>query len=225
MHPIDVLYWLMLLPRSYGYPILMHFLPLVKTGLFHRLILMSGSALSPTTIATEADFHAQSLAKAVNCDTSLDPSLLLECLRTKSVNELNSVNLGSDDPFQTTFGPIVDGLLIPADPRSLMESENSSSQHSLYQHTIGMKSGSSSASKVPSHSLMFGFAKTADAPSILTEHEERNGIDVTRRNRILYDFIKNIIDYYQEVSTWTRQCIESCTSGWRRAVRDTTDRW
>lgn len=163
---------------------------------------MSGSALSPLTISTEADFFTQSLAKAVNCDITLDPSHLLECLRTKSLDELNKVNLGTEESLQTTFGPIVDGLLIPTDPLSLMESENSSSHHLTYQHTIGLKSSSSSSSapRSPSHSLMFGFVKT-DAPFIFTDQEERNGIDPGRRNRILYDFVKNLIDYYQEVSS------------------------
>lgn len=183
----------------------------MHTGLFSRVILMSGSALSPVTISTESDFHTQSLAKAVNCDTSsLDPSLLLECLRTKSVSELNKVNLlaATDETssFQTTFGPIVDGLLIPADPRSLMESENSSSHHLTYQHPIGLKSGSSSSiMKTPSHDLLFGFV-TNEAPSIFTDQEERNGIDAGRRNRIIYDLVKNMIDYYQEVS-YMRICV------------------
>ena len=171
------------------------------TGLFCRLILMSGSALSPLTISTEADFYTQSLAKAVNCDTSLEPSHLLECLRTKSVGELNKVNLGIDESFTTTFGPIIDGLLIPTDPRSLMESENSSSHHLTYQHPIGLKSGSSSITRSPSHSLLFGAVKT-EAPSIFTDQEERTGIDAARRNRILYDLVKSMIDYYQEVSNW-----------------------
>lgn len=163
---------------------------------------MSGSALSPFTISTEADFFTQSLSKSVNCDITLDPSHLLECLRTKSLDELNKVNLGNGESLQTTFGPIVDGLLIPTDPRSLMESENSSAHHLTYQHTIGLKSSASSSSSAPrsvSHSLMFGFVKT-DAPFIFTDQEERNGIDPGRRNRILYDFVKNLIDYYQEVS-------------------------
>lgn len=203
-------------------------------GLFNRVILMSGSALGPSSIARDSDFFTQSLAKAVNCESSssspsssqdhhlLTPSSsqasssqpssssssqqqqqqqILECLRTKSVDELNKVNYGIDDSFRVTFGPIVDGLLIPQDPLLLMESENSSSHHLSYLHPMGLRSMMPGSSKPP-HSLMMGVT-SMESPFIFTDIEEKTGIDGLRRDRILYSFIKNIIDYYQEVSDIT----------------------
>lgn len=197
---------------------------------------MSGSALSPLTISTEADFFTQSLAKAVHCDGSSpgasssassqaasqassssssssnghlnvasanpngasDSNALLECLRSKSLDELIKVSYGIDDTFKISFGPIVDGLLIPTDPRILMESSNGSSNHLSYLHPMGLRSSSASTISKPAHALLFGVTKT-ESPFIFTESEEKSGIDSLRRDKILYSFIKNIIDYYQEV--------------------------
>lgn len=211
-----------------------------EIGLFARVILMSGSALSPTTIARDSEFFTQSLAKAVNCDSnsgssssaasssqdhhlltqssqvssqsssssSSSPSShhqqqqhqqtqLLECLRSKSVDELTKVNFGIDDSFRVSFGPIIDGLLIPVEPASLMESDNASGHHLSYLHPLGLKSNSQS--RTP-HSLLFGVSACEAPLALFSENEEKNGIDGLRRDRILYSFIKNIIDYYQEVS-------------------------
>jgi hypothetical protein len=37
------------------------------SGLFSRVILMSGSALSPWAIARDTDIYSKNLAKALNC--------------------------------------------------------------------------------------------------------------------------------------------------------------
>lgn len=170
---------------------------------------MSGSALSPVSISSEADYFSQTLAKAVNCDSGPDSSHLLECLRTKSVDELNKVNFGIEDSFRTSFGPIVDGLLIPTDPSLLMESENSSGHHLSYLHPMGLRQMTHGSPK-PVHSLLFGVVRT-EAPFVYTESEEKNGIDGLQRDRILYSFIKNIIDYYQEVSYLGSVLSQNCS--------------
>lgn len=187
---------------------------------------MSGSALAPWTIARDTDSFTKFLAKSVNCPDSGSSSSsfhssqttghssehlhssspsgssgsgLIECLRTKSVEELLKVNFDHhDESFKTSFGPIIDGLLIPADPLMLMESENDSTHHLSYLHPMGRQLSSSASSK-PVHSLMFGVTRT-EAPFIFTQDEETYGIENLRRDQILYSLIKNIIEYYQEVS-------------------------
>jgi len=185
---------------------------------------MSGSALSPLSIARESDYFTQYLAKAVNCDSNSNTNpvqqqhsqdifptssssstsasalqhQMLECLRAKSIDELNKVSFGIEDSFRTSFGPIIDGLLIPTDPLNLMESENSSSHHLSYLHPMGLRTMMPGSSKPP-HSLLFGVSRN-EAPDMFTEQEERTGIDGLRRDRVLYSFIKNSVDFYQEVS-------------------------
>ena len=92
----------------------------------------------------------------------------------------------------------MDGLLLPTDPNILMESSNGSSNHLSYLHPMGVRSNSPSTVVKPAHGLLFGVTKT-ESPFIFTESEEKSGIDSLRRDKILYSFIKNIIDYYQEV--------------------------
>lgn len=93
------------------------------------MVLMSGSALSPWAISRDAEWFTRYLAKAVNCGVHSDSSVLLECLRGKPVDELIKVNLQVEEAFKSAFAPMVDGVLLPAEPRILMESKNDSSHH------------------------------------------------------------------------------------------------
>ena len=70
-------------------PCLTHVLRAVV--LFHRAILMSGSALSPWAMIPDPVHVTVRLAKALNCSMSND-GVLLECLRSKSVHELVNVD-------------------------------------------------------------------------------------------------------------------------------------
>ena len=182
---------------------------------------MSGSSLAPWAIGRDADFYLESLAKSVNCDPSSSSFELIQCLRSKSVEDLVKADFYDDDIYKTSFGPIIDGLLIPSDPISLMESINDSSHHLSYLHPMGKQqqsqshsfpstspssfsSSSSSTSiknKPTSHSLLAGVTKT-EMPFIFTDSEEKFGIEFSeeKRDSILYSLITSIVDYYQEVS-------------------------
>ena len=156
-------------------------------GLFARVILMSGSNLAPATLATEAELFSATLAKGAGCDASADPAILLQCLRTKDAQQLVKVGVGAVDGVagQTAFGPIVDGLLVPSDPLSVMQSDNGSSAFA----------GSPRTSARP-HDLLIGVT-SMEAPASLTQTEAGGGggIDVGRRNRILYDVMRRLTDH------------------------------
>ena len=80
-------------------------------GLFHRAISESGGCSYRTTTASEGRSRTESLIRAVGCDTAANT---LACLREVSIDEL----LANSDGF----GPIVDGGVIPDQPRALFDS-------------------------------------------------------------------------------------------------------
>ncbi|CAG2120047.1 unnamed protein product, partial [Medioppia subpectinata] len=55
--------------------------PMAK-GLFARVILMSGSALSPWAIARDTDIYAKTLAQTLNCPLH---ESIVDCLRKRKI--------------------------------------------------------------------------------------------------------------------------------------------
>lgn len=86
----------------------------ISRGLFHRAILMSGSALSDWALNNNPQQVTMQVAKRLNCP--IEDSKLGECLRQKSYKEISNITVLAPE-FVTIFGPIVDGLVIPSDPR------------------------------------------------------------------------------------------------------------
>ena len=100
-------------------------------GLFHRAVGQSGGCVTYRNEAAEAEQQVEAFAQAVGCADAADE---LVCLRGKSAAELlisapvdggmpgapggSRFNGGS---ARWEFDPIVDGTLIPAQPRALVE--------------------------------------------------------------------------------------------------------
>lgn len=82
----------------------------VAKGLFHRAILMSGSALSDWALNYNPQQITMQVAKKLNC--SIEDGKLGECLRSKSYQEILNVSVTALE-FLTIYGPIVDGLVVP----------------------------------------------------------------------------------------------------------------
>lgn len=83
-----------------------------STGLlFHRAILMSGSALSPWAMVREPARFARQVAKHANCSPELPHPHLLKCLRERPLDALLSTPIDVPE-FSTAFGPSVDGVVI-----------------------------------------------------------------------------------------------------------------
>nr|XP_022919019.1 uncharacterized protein LOC111427894 [Onthophagus taurus] len=97
--------------------------------LFQRAILMSGSALSDWALATNPSDVMQSVAKALGC--GLDQESLINCLRKKRLYDvLDAVPPVSQ--YETRFGPVVDGRVIPDSPEKMMKSDILSSFEVMY---------------------------------------------------------------------------------------------
>ncbi|XP_066143229.1 neuroligin-4, X-linked-like isoform X1 [Euwallacea fornicatus] len=84
--------------------------------LFHRAILMSGTALSDWGLVKKPLDVSIQVAQALNCQLTDN---FAACLRKKSLNELMDAT-PETDPFKTTFGPVVDNIFVPNDPKKLM---------------------------------------------------------------------------------------------------------
>ncbi|KAK9727813.1 Carboxylesterase family [Popillia japonica] len=82
-----------------------------KGVLFHRAILMSGSALSPWALVQEPSRYAAQVAIHANCSLELPHSYLLKCLREKPLEVLMSAPIIAQE-FAFAFGPSVDGVVI-----------------------------------------------------------------------------------------------------------------
>ncbi|KAH7646391.1 neuroligin-4 [Dermatophagoides farinae] len=160
-------------------------------GLFHRAIMISGSALSPWAIASDSIFHAKNFAKVLGClENPKMEKDVLECLRHKTVQEILSIDLKIPTHL-TAFGPIIDGIVIPNDPQVLMSKPNS---------IFG------------SYELLFGVVKT-ESYNLFSMYDERHGIDLSRRDRLLRTLIRNLFNYHlqeifltivNEYTDWTR---------------------
>jgi len=151
--------------------------------------MLSGSALSPWAVASDAIKHGKTVANAVGCSVENSSGStsgaskiaaaekLLECLRQKPVEQLLSVELHTPAHL-TSFGPVIDGIVIPGDPKAMMSKPNS-----IFAN----------------YPLLFGITK-AEAFDQFSAYDERHGIDISRRDRLLRTLVRNLFQFHlQEI--------------------------
>lgn len=90
---------------------------------FHRAIVQSAFPTLRTPTRAEAEAQGHVFAARLGCT---DPSTLLPCLRTKTRNEVliagtQAMEQVVEQPNRVHWRPIVDGLVIPDQPRALFE--------------------------------------------------------------------------------------------------------
>ncbi|XP_019617797.1 PREDICTED: neuroligin-3-like [Branchiostoma belcheri] len=91
-----------------------------STGLFKRAIVQSGSSLATWGMTQEPWHYATVLAHKVDCCTS-NFSRMVDCLRGKPLDGLLSAHVQPDGPqYFISFGPVVDGDIVPDIPINLM---------------------------------------------------------------------------------------------------------
>lgn len=140
--------------------------------------MISGSALSPWAIASDAIYHARNFAKILGClENPRMEKMVLECLRHKTIEDILSIDLKIPTHL-TAFGPIIDGIVIPNDPQSLMSKSNP---------LFG------------SYELLFGVVKT-ESYNLFSNYDEQYGLDLSRRDRLLRTLIRNLFNYHLQVS-------------------------
>lgn len=84
-------------------------------GLFHRAILLSGSALSSWAIVQEPMVYSLEIARQLNCTSNTDEfqnqEHIIDCLREIPIGELMKTKVLAPT-FLNAFGPSIDGVVI-----------------------------------------------------------------------------------------------------------------
>ncbi|XP_054287822.1 neuroligin-4, X-linked-like [Macrosteles quadrilineatus] len=148
-----------------------HFLaisPAVMAGLFHRVLLLSGSALSSWALVEDPVSAATVLASQVNCTDHVD---VVGCLQEVPVEEILKADV-RPPAFLHSFGPSLDGVVVRP---------GYSGDHEDY-----------AAREVD---VMLGVV-TAEAIGWFTSSDLQAGFDHSRRDRILRTYVRNAYEYH-----------------------------
>ncbi|KAJ0181484.1 hypothetical protein K1T71_003569 [Dendrolimus kikuchii] len=110
----------------------------ISNGLFHRAILMSGSALSDWAMTKDPTPYTLQVAQSLGCNPTARN--LMSCLQRKPLSEIKKVEILARD-FETPLGPVVAGSFIPNEPEKTMESyPNLLSKYQLLSGVTEMES-------------------------------------------------------------------------------------
>nr|XP_026484815.1 uncharacterized protein LOC113392541 [Vanessa tameamea] len=90
----------------------------ISNGLFHRAILMSGSALSDSAMTKDPTQYTLQVAQSLGCN--LNSKNMMACLQNKPLSEIKKVQILARE-FETALGPVVAGSFIPSEPSKTME--------------------------------------------------------------------------------------------------------
>ncbi|KAG5875985.1 hypothetical protein JTB14_006709 [Gonioctena quinquepunctata] len=132
--------------------------------LFHRAILMGGTALSDWAFAGNPTAVRYQISNALNCQIDED---FAECLRKKSLAEIMAADAISPD-YKIRFGPVIDSLVVPNEPKKSMTEYND-----LFQR----------------FELMYGVAEI-ESINLLGPVAVRQGMLGKERDRELYAYFR-----------------------------------
>ncbi|KAJ0181477.1 hypothetical protein K1T71_003562 [Dendrolimus kikuchii] len=202
--------------------------PTVMPGLFHRAILLSGSALSSWAIVDDPVYYSLKLAKHMNCnipeDLAKDHEVIVDCLRDASIEELLSVNI-SPPNFLTAFGPSVDGVVIKTDFAkdflTMYATGDFPSFGPLNNMNVNLnihKKRSDSGRRLfqNKYDLLFGVV-TCEALWKFSAHDVQSGIEPDKRDRMLRTYVRNSYTYHLSEIFYT---IVNEYTDWERTVEN-----
>lgn len=154
-------------------------------GLFHRAILMSGSAFSSWALVEEPVIYALKLAKEVNCtipdDLIKDHETIVDCLRDVPLEDLFAAEIIPPN-FLSAFGPSVDGVVIRPG-RSNQDIDESSRASKRNQATGGQ------------FDLMFSVV-TGEALWRFSASDIQSGFEGERRDKIIRTYVRNAYNFH-----------------------------
>ncbi|XP_039745416.1 neuroligin-4, Y-linked-like isoform X1 [Pararge aegeria] len=201
--------------------------PTVMPGLFHRAILLSGSALSSWAIVDDPVYYSLKLAKHMNCsipeDLAKDHEVIVDCLRDATIDELLSIDI-SPPNFLTAFGPSVDGVVIKTDFAKDFLTIHSSSDfpsfgplNNMNQNNFHIKRSDSGRRLFQNkYDLMFGVV-TCEALWKFSAQDVQNGIEPEKRDRMLRTYVRNSYAYHLSEIFYT---IVNEYTDWERTVEN-----
>ncbi|KYB27420.1 neuroligin-1 [Tribolium castaneum] len=156
----------------------------VAKELLHRVILLSGSGLSPWALQRDPLSVKRSVAEHTNCHGDLHEDDLAPCLRKKPLDELLKVRIDSPR-FLPGFAPFIDGTIL-LNPSSAPPAGSTS--------TVATSAGYELAD-FPERDLLFGLTST-ESYLDLNAQDLEFGFNETRRDRILRTYVRNSYYYH-----------------------------
>nr|XP_022918704.1 neuroligin-1-like isoform X2 [Onthophagus taurus] len=157
----------------------------VAKELLHRVVLLSGSGLSPWALQRDPLYVKRKVAEHTGCHGDLLEDDLSPCLRLKQLNQLLSVQL--DPPrFLPGFAPFIDGTILvnsTAPPPTTSGSP-----------TVATSAGYELAD-FPDRDLLFVLTST-ESYLDLSAQDLEFGFNETRRDRILRTYVRNSYYYH-----------------------------
>ncbi|TDG39690.1 hypothetical protein AWZ03_013887 [Drosophila navojoa] len=196
--------------------------PTMVRGLFHRAILMSGSAYSSWALVEDPVLFAIKLAKEVNCtipeDLNRHHEQIVDCLRDVPLEDLYAADIQAPN-FLTSFGPSVDGVVIRPghsnlDIDDLMTRNSKRSAGDAGAQSAGGNGGGSGAggsafsggsgyfgggaasANIGGHyDVLFGVV-TGESIWRFSAHDIQNGFEGERRDKIIRTYVRNAYNYH-----------------------------
>ncbi|CAG5052229.1 unnamed protein product [Parnassius apollo] len=90
----------------------------ISNALFHRAILMSGSALSDWAMTKDPAQYTLQVAQGLGCNPN--SKNMMSCLQNKPLSEIKKVQILARE-FETPLGPSVAGYFVPNEPEKTMD--------------------------------------------------------------------------------------------------------
>ncbi|KAI5694242.1 hypothetical protein M8J75_013367 [Diaphorina citri] len=178
--------------------------PTVMPGLFHKAVLLSGSALSSWALVEDPVHFAVQLASQLNCtvpDIHADHESLVDCLRDVPLSRLMAADTGAPS-FLSAFGPSVDGVVIKSNFQQelllniLPELQGYSAGSIALGTPINIKKNSEILlGGTNKYDLLFGVV-TSEALSGFSNGDIEAGFEGERRDKIIRTYIRNTYVYH-----------------------------
>ncbi|XP_049276746.1 neuroligin-4, Y-linked isoform X2 [Anopheles funestus] len=181
--------------------------PTMVPGLFHRAILLSGSAYSSWALVEDPVVYALKLAKEVNCsipeDLIKNHEQIVDCLRDVPLEELFGADI-QPPSFLSAFGPSVDGVVIRPG-RS-----NQDIDELPVRGTSKRSQGAAGR-----YDLLFGVV-TGEALWRFSAADIQSGFEGDRRDKILRTYVRNAYTYHLSEIFYT---VVNEYTDWERTVQ------
>lgn len=168
------------------------------SGLFHRAVLLSGSALSSWALVEDPVYFAVALARQVNCsvpeDLLRDNEDIVDCLRDVPLASLLKAEVSAPS-YLSAFGPSVDGVVIRTDFREELLINYLPDFPGLTGTSMfSFKRGESIFGR-NKYDLMLGVV-TGESLANFPSSDIRSGFGSDRRDKILRTYVRNAYTYH-----------------------------
>lgn len=196
--------------------------PTVMPGLFHRSILLSGSALSSWALVEDPVNYAVKLAREVNCtipeNVAKDHEMIVDCLRETPLEMLLEADV-EPPAYLSAFGPSVDGVVIKTDFAKELVTYFKPSDLQSFVGPVNANLKRSEATLTPRganpYDLLFGVV-TSEALWRFSASDIQAGFEGERRDKIIRTYVRNAYTYHLSEIFFT---VVNEYTDWERTVQ------